>query len=156
MTNYTDVISLEQAKLYLKIDDGQTITDDEITGMINSALSYIEKRTQHIFKTRDKVYYKDCALVQKATVYDYPINNPEGEGFIEGIVYKTNKAIVPTVNDMVTLNIGYDAVEDIPAELIDSALQIINFWFYNSETKNAMNTIPDFVLSNLDTNRRFI
>jgi endo-1,4-beta-mannosidase len=156
MTNYTDVISLEQAKLYLKIDDGQTITDDEITGMINSALSYIEKRTQHIFKTRDKVYYKDCALVQKATVYDYPINNPEGEGFIAGIVYKTNKAIVPTVNDMVTLNIGYDAIEDIPAELIDSALQIINFWFYNSETKNAMNTIPDFVLSNLDTNRRFI
>jgi hypothetical protein len=156
MTNYTDVISLEQAKLYLKIDDGQTITDDEITGMINSALSYVEKRTNHIFKTRDKVYYKDCALVQKATVYDYPINNPEGEGFIAGIVYKTNKAIVPTVNDMVTLNIGYDAVDDIPSELIDSALQLINFWFYNSETKNAMNTIPDFVMANIDTNRRFI
>jgi hypothetical protein len=156
MTNYTDVISLEQAKLYLKIDEGQTITDDEITQMINSALSFIEKRTQHIFKTRNKVYYKDCALVQQTTVYDYPINNPEGEGFIAGIEYKTNKAIVPTVNGFVTLNIGYDSVEDIPSELIDSALQIINFWFYNSETKNAMNTIPDFVLANLNVNRRFI
>lgn len=156
MTNYTDVISLETAKLYLKIDSGQTETNDEITAMINSALSYIEKRTNHIFKTRDKVYYKDCALVQKTTVYDYPINNPEGEGYIAGIVYKTNKAIVPTVNDYVTLNIGYSSVDDVPAELIDSALQLINFWFYNSETKNAMNTVPDFVAINIDVNRRFV
>jgi len=153
MTNYTDVISLEQAKLYLKIDDGQTITDDEIIGMINSALSYIEKRTNHIFKTRDKVYYKDCALVQQVKVYDYPIDNSVTE---LDITYRPLYAIVPTVNDMVTLTIGYEALEDVPVELIDCALQIINFWFYNSETKNALNTIPDFVMANIDLNRRFI
>ena len=153
MTNYTDVISLEQAKLYLKIDDGQTITDDEITGMINSALSFIEKRTNHIFKTRDKVYFKDCALVQQVRVYDYPIDNTETELEIE---YRPLYAIVPTVNNMVTLTTGYTSVEDIPSELIDSALQLINFWFYNSETKNAMNIVPDFVLSNIDVNRRFL
>ena len=39
MTAYTDVISLERAKLYLKIDSLQTETDDEITSMINSSLS---------------------------------------------------------------------------------------------------------------------
>jgi hypothetical protein len=153
MTNYTDVISLEQAKLYLKVDDGQTITDDEITGMINSALSFIEKRTNHIFKTRDKVYFKDCALVQQVRVYDYPIDNTETELEIE---YRPLYAIVPTVNNMVTLTTGYTSVEDIPSELIDSALQLINFWFYNSETKNAMNSVPDFVLSNIDVNRRFL
>lgn len=153
MTNYTDVISLEQAKLYLKIDDGQTITDDEITGMINSALSFIEKRTNHIFKTRDKVYFKDCALVQQVKVYDYPIDNTETELDIE---YRPLYAIVPTVNNMVTLTTGYTSVEDIPSELIDSALQLINFWFYNSETKNAINSVPDFVLSNIDVNRRFL
>lgn len=156
MDAYTDVISLDQAKNYLKIDTGQTATDNEITGMINSALSYIEKRTNHIFKTRDKVYYKDCALVEKATVYDYPINNPEGEGYIENIEYKTNKAIVPTVDGFVTLNIGYEDVEDVPSELIDCALQIINFWFYNQETKNSINSIPDFVMANIDANRRFV
>ncbi len=153
MTNYTDVISLQQAKLYLKIDDGQTVTDDEITGMINSALSFIEKRTNHIFKTRDKVYFKDCALVQQVRVYDYPIDNTETELEIE---YRPLYAIVPTVNNMVTLTTGYTSVEDIPSELIDSALQLINFWFYNSETKNAMNSVPDFVLSNIDVNRRFL
>jgi hypothetical protein len=153
MTNYTDVISLEQAKLYLKIDDGQTVTDNEITGMINSALSFIEKRTNHIFKTRDKVYFKDCALLQQVKVYDYPIDNSETE---LDIIYMNLYAIVPTVNNMVTLTVGYENVEDIPAELIDSALQLINFWFYNSETKNAMNTVPDFVMQNIDVNRRFL
>jgi hypothetical protein len=153
MTNYIDVISLEQAKLYLKIDDAQTITDNEITGMINSALSFIEKRTNHIFKTRDKVYYKDCALVQQVKVYDFPIDNTVTE---LDIVYRPLYAIVPTIDDVVTLTIGYDNLEDIPSELIDSALQLINFWFYNSETNNAMNTVPDFVMQNIDINRRFI
>jgi hypothetical protein len=153
MTNYIDVISLEQAKLYLKIDDAQTITDNEITGMINSALSFIEKRTNHIFKTRDKVYYKDCALVQQVKVYDFPIDNTVTE---LDIVYRPLYAIVPTIDDVVTLTIGYDNLDDIPSELIDSALQLINFWFYNSETNNAMNTIPDFVMQNIDINRRFI
>ena len=153
MTSYLDVISLETAKLYLKIDEGQTETDNEITGMINSALSYIEKRTNHIFKTRDKVYYKDCALVQQVKVYDYPIDNTVTELEIQ---YRPLYAIVPTIDNVVTLTVGYENLEDIPAELIDSALQLINFWFYNSETKNAMNTIPDFVQNNIDINRRFI
>lgn len=153
MTSYLDVISLETAKLYLKIDEGQTETDNEITGMINSALSYIEKRTNHIFKTRDKLYYKDCALVQQVKVYDYPIDNTVTELEIQ---YRPLYAIVPTIDNVVTLTVGYENVEDIPAELIDSALQLINFWFYNSETKNAMNTIPDFVQNNIDINRRFI
>ena len=153
MTSYLDVISLETAKLYLKIDEVQTETDNEITGMINSALSYIEKRTNHIFKTRDKLYYKDCALVQQVKVYDFPIDNTVTELDIK---YRPLYAIVPTIDNVVTLTVGYENVEDIPAELIDSALQLINFWFYNSETKNAMNTIPDFVQNNIDINRRFI
>ena len=153
MTDYINVITLAQAKLYLKIDDGQTETDNEITGMINSALSYIEKRTNHIFKTKTKVYYKDCALVQQVKVYDYPIVMPDPAIDIK---YRNLYAIVPTVNDYVTLTLGYTAVNLIPPELIDSALQLINFWFYNSETKNAMNTVPDFIAINIDVNRRFI
>ena len=152
MTDYTDVISLEQAKLYLKIDDGQDITDDEITGMINSALSFIEKRTNHIFKTREKVYFKDCALVQQVKVYDYPIDNIDELD----IQYRPLYAIVPTVNNMVTLTTAYSSIDDIPSELIDCALQLINFWFYNSETKNAMNSVPDFILSNIYINITFL
>jgi hypothetical protein len=151
MTNYTDVISLATTKLYLKVDAGQTETDAEITQMIGSALSYIEKKTNHIFKTRDKVYYKDCALVQQVKVYDYPIQDTPTDTIVKPLY-----SIVPTVDDVVTLEVGYTDVDDIPTELIDCALSIINFWFYNSETKGADNSIPKFVEMTLDQNRRFL
>lgn len=152
MTNYTDVISLERVKLYLKLDAGQTETDDEITSMINSSLSFIEKRTNHIFKTKNKIYYKDCALVEQATVYDYPIQNTGNLN----IQYSTNKAIVPTVNGFVSLTIGYDNLDDIPNELIDSALQIIKVWFYEAEKQENTSLLPLSVLQAIDVNRRFI
>lgn len=153
MTNYIDVISLERAKLYLKVDASQTETDDEITSMINSSLSFIEKRTNHIFKTRNKVYYKDCALVQQVKVYDFPIDNAETE---YNIVYRPLYAIVPTIDDVVTLTIGYDNVDNIPNELIDAALQLIKVWFYESETQSNTTLIPLSVMESIDVNRRFI
>lgn len=153
MTTYLDVISLEQAKIYLKVDSGQTETDDEITSMINSSLSFIEKRTNHIFKTREKVYYKDCSLVQQVKVYDFPIDNTETE---LDIVYRPLYAIVPTVNDTVTLTIGYILLDDIPNELIDAALQIIKVWFYESEKQENTSLIPLSVLQAIDANRRFL
>lgn len=153
MTTYLDVISLEQAKIYLKVDSGQTETDDEITSMINSSLSFIEKRTNHIFKTREKVYYKDCSLVQQVKIYDYPIDNTETE---LDIVYRPLYAIVPTVNDTVILTIGYILLDDIPSELIDAALQIIKVWFYESEKQENTSLIPLSVLQAIDTNRRFL
>jgi hypothetical protein len=151
MTNYTDVISLATAKLYLKVDEGQTETDAEITQMINSSLAIIEKRTNHIFKTKSKVYYKDCELVQQVKVYDFPIQEAPTYTIVRPLY-----SIVPTVNDVVTLEVGYTNVDDIPTELIDCALSIINFWFYNSETKGSENSIPKFVEMTLDQNRRFL
>jgi len=153
MTDYIDVISLDRAKLYLKIDSGQTVTDDEITSMINSSLSFIEKRTNHIFKTRDKVYYKDCALVQQVKVYDYPIDNSVTA--LE-IIYRPTYAVVPTVDNVVTLTIGYTSVDDIPNELIDSALQLIKVWFYESEKQVNTSLIPLSVMEAIDSNRRFV
>lgn len=149
MTNYIDVISLDQAKLYLKIDTLQTETDDEITSMINSSLSFIEKRTGHIFKTKAKTYYgTDCV-----TVYDYPIDNTESALDIE---YRQLCAIVPTVNGSVTLTVGYEAVSDIPSELIDAALQLIKVWFYESEKQSNTTLIPLSVMEAIDVCRRFI
>lgn len=149
---YLEVLPLETVKNYLKVDEGQTETDAEITQMIKSSLAYIEKRTNHIFQAKSKVYYKDCALVQQVKVYDYPINDADDLD----ILYRPNYAVVPTVNDMVTLSLGYNDIFDVPDELIDAALGIINFWFYNSETKGADNSIPDFINAVIDQNRRFV
>lgn len=151
MTNYTDVISLERAKLYLKVDAGQTETDAEITSMINSSLSFIEKRTNHIFKTRSKVYYKDCALVNQVKVYDFPIQSPPANTITRPLY-----SVVPTVDNIVTLTVGYTTVTDIPNELIDAALQIIKVWFYESEKHENTTLIPISVLQAIDVNKRFL
>jgi len=152
MTAYTDVISLAQAKLYLKIDTLQTETDAEITSMIKSSLSFIEKRTGHIFKTRNKIYYS-CALVNSVIVYDYPIDNTVT---LLDIQYRQTNAIVPTVSGSVVLTLGYTDVDDIPNELIDAALQLLKVYFYESETQQNSTLIPLSVMQAIDVNRRFV
>ena len=152
MTDYIDVISLAQAKLYLKIDALQTETDAEIISMIKSSLSFIEKRTGHIFKTRNKTYYS-CALVNSVIVYDYPIDNAIT---LYDIQYRQTNAIVPTVDGSVILTLGYSDIDDIPNELIDAALQLIKVWFYESETQSNSTLIPLSVMQAIDVNRRFV
>ena len=150
MTSYLDVISLDQAKLYLKVDELQTVTDNEIVSMINSSLSFIEKRTGHILKTKTKTYYS-CALVNRVIVYDYPIIDAP----IETQVRQSN-SIVPTVNGSVSLELGYADIEDVPSELIDAALQLLKVWFYESETQSNTSLIPLSVMQAIDVNRRFV
>ena len=150
MTAYTDVISLERAKLYLKIDSLQTETDDEITSMINSSLSFIEKRTGHIFKTKTKTFYS-CALVNSVIVYEYPIIDAP-----TGTQVRQLNSIVPTVNRSVVLTLGYSDVDDITNELIDAALQLLKVWFYESETQQNTSLIPLSVMQAIDVNRRFV
>jgi len=150
MTTYLDVISLDQAKLYLKIDALQTETDNEITSMINSSLSFIEKRTGHHFKTKNKTFYS-CALVNSVIVYDYPIVDAP-----VGTQVRQLNSVVPTVDGSVILELGYASLDDIPSELIDSALQIIKVWFYESEKQENTSLIPLSVLQAIDANRRFI
>lgn len=150
MTDYTDIISLERAKIYLKIDSLQTETDNEIISMINSSLSFIEKRTGHIFKTKTKTFYS-CALVESVIVYEFPIIDAP-----TGTQVRQLNAIVPTVNGSVTLELGYADLEDIPSELIDAALQLLKVWFYESETQSNTTLIPLSVMQAIDVNRRFV
>lgn len=150
MTNYIDVISLERAKMYLKIDSMQTETDEEITSMINSALSFVEKRTGHIFKTKAKTYY-NTPCVNSVVVWDFPIQEAP-----DGTTFRQLNAIVPTVDGSVTLTLGYEVLEDIPSELIDAALQLLKVWFYESEKQSNTTLIPLSVMEAIDVNRRFI
>lgn len=152
MTTYLNVISLAQAKLYLKIDALQTETDAEITSMIKSSLSFIEKRTGHIFLTKNKTYYS-CALTDSVIVYDYPIDNSVT---LLNIQYRQTNAIVPTTNGSVTLTLGYTDTDELPNELIDAALQLIKVWFYESETQSNSTLIPLSVMQAIDVNRRYI
>lgn len=147
---YIDVISLDRAKDYLRIDLSLTDEDNEITAMINGACSYIEKRTNLIFYPRNKTYKGACQV----KVYDYPINSivtdPSPFAY-EQPMY----TIYPDVKT-VELNVGFTEPIDIPFELVQACLQMIKVWYYESEKQVNTTLIPDSVKEAIDLNRRFI
>jgi hypothetical protein len=146
---YIDVITLARAKNYLRIDSDLTDDDTLITSMINGALRFIEKRTNHIMFIQEKVYNGSCQV----KVYDYPINsivtNPAP--------FKVDFSLFTIYPDVktVTLNVGY-GVDEVPDDLIQAGLQMIKVWYYESEKQVNITLIPESVMQVIDINKRFI
>jgi len=86
---YLDIITLADAKTYLRIDDTLTEDDAQITRMIKASLSQIERITNYIFFARSKSYVvENCSV----NVYDFPINSlttPTTATSVEKAVYTT-------------------------------------------------------------------
>ena len=146
---YLDVISLERAKNYLRIDADLTDDDAEITSMINAACLYVEKRTNHILYPRDKTYSGACQV----KVYDYPINSIVTDPAPWGVEFSL-LTVYPDVKT-VTLNVGY-ATNTVPDDLIQPMLQMIKVWYYESEKQVNSTLIPESVKEALDLNKRFL
>jgi hypothetical protein len=147
--SYLNIISLSQAKTYLRIDEDQNETDIEIISMIEGCLSFIEKRTNHILFPRDKIYYADNI----ANVYDFPINTIPSTSV--QLIYSTYSSIT-TFNRSVLLNVGYINVSDVPEELRQAALQMLKVFYFEAEKQVNTSLIPMAVLMLLDINKRYI
>jgi hypothetical protein len=155
ITAYTDIITLERARNYLRVDDTLTADDDEIKSMIKAAFLFMERYTDHIFMPKPFTQYSNgyiggCAVV---TVYKYPINTTTPEDV--KIFKKRNLSTTFEVVE-VTYEAGYTEVEQIPDDLIQSALQIIKVWYFESEKQVNETLIPVSVRQVLDTYRRFV
>ena len=149
---YNHILTLEEAKRYLRVDSDFTDDDPDIERMINSAFSYIEKQTNHICKEQDKTYHKD--YTGYINVYDHPINTTT---FPDGIFPLYYPGFVRFCNvDSIELNIGYVNKINMPSELIECALQIIKVWYYEAEKNINTTLLPENVKQIIDTNRRFI
>ena len=144
--SYLDVISLQRAKDYLRVDLGFIDDDEQITSMINASLRFIEKRTNHIMYAQEK----DFAGVCQVKVYDFPINTVSPLFNVNYSLFK----IFPNDNK-VTLNVGY-AVGEVPDELIEAALQMIKVWYYESEKQVNSTLIPESVHEVIDIYKRFL
>lgn len=147
--SYLTVIPLNTAKDYLRVDTGFADDDAQITIMINGALRYIEKRTNHIMYVQEKVYTGVCQV----KVYDYPINSIVTDP-APFVVHFTMFDIFPN-DKTVTLNVGY-AVGEVPDELILAALEMIKVWYYESEKQVNTTLIPESVKEVIDIYRRFL
>jgi len=152
---YTDIISLQQAKDYLRVDKDLTDDDNQITGMINASLAFVERYTNHILFSRNKEYlFNDC---QNVRVYDFPINalvSPTDAERTE----KNNYSIYTTNNSSNTkleLTVGYSDSNDIPREIIEFAYNMIELYYYQKET-NDSDGVPKWMKSTIDQYKRFI
>lgn len=141
---YIDVIPLEIVKDYLGIDD--TSRDREITRMIDSACRYIEKYTNVMLVEREKDYFNTNGCIR---VYDYPINT---ESELQEV--KSTYSLYST--DSITLSVGYELATEVPSDLVDAGLQIIDNWFYASENRTNANVLPMGAKMILDLHKRFI
>tara|TARA_R110000868_G_scaffold4608_2_gene28767 strand:+ start:33 stop:503 length:471 start_codon:yes stop_codon:yes gene_type:complete len=153
---YIDVLTLAQAKTFLRIDDTLADDDAQVTQMISSALSTIERRTNVLVYARDKSY-----LVQdyEVKVYDFPINSitsPTTVVETERELYTTYTTKLSTELKVV-LNVGYANVSSVPSALIDAALQLLKYMYYEAETNTAAKgNIPYWIQEMIDQHKRFI
>lgn len=147
--SYLSVISLSDAKTYLGVDD--TARDAEISRIIKSALSYIEKRTNIILDAKDKLYYYDTT--DCAYVFDYPINSTTNT--TATVEVKQSYSIYTETDsdiDSITINVGYSDPTDIEHDLIECGYAIIECLFNGGK----LSELSDAIESMISVNRRFI
>lgn len=149
--SYLDILPLTEIKNYLRLDDDFTDDDQAIARMAESAFGYISKQTNHIFKPTDKFYPVINGCID---VYDYPINTTDfGKNHVP--LYYGDKVSFYT-NSGITLNVGYLVRADVPSELIEACLIIIDAFYYAAEKKADMSVIPQSAKDIIHTHRRFI
>ena len=87
-------------------------------------------------------------------VYDYPINSlitPTTAVALEKAIYTTYTTLLKT-ELKVQLNVGYVLATDVPSDLIEVALEMIDLMYYSPETgksiKSNLSELSKMVLSN--------
>jgi hypothetical protein len=161
IADYLAIIPLTTAKNYLRIDDSLTADDDLIESMIDAALQYVEQYTNHILVEQNKTYYGNndpwfCAS-NVYEIYDFPIVSVVEPSDPDDYTSKTfnTKTKYTMQSDTLELNLGYDQVSDIPQAFIQSALAILQVWYYNSEQQQSTALVPKSVQFALNPYRRF-
>ena len=155
---YLDFITLADAKSYLRVDDTLTDDDAQISRMIKSALSTIEKRTNVLVYARSKNYLFQNYCVR---VYDFPINSVTlplvADMTVEEKSLYTNYEAKKSTDKTLTLNVGHVDPLDVPWELVDCALQYVKYLYYEAETDKAnKGMLPLWLQDMINQNKRYI
>lgn len=146
--SYLTVITLDTAKIHLRVDDNAS--DNEITRMIKSACRYIENYTNVMLYKREKVYNVTNKCVR---VYDAPIVQPTG---VTKEIKGTYTLYSEIETDTLTLEVGYPFSTQVPSDLIDAALAMVDVWFFGAEKQVDTTLIPQDVKLTLDMYKRFL
>ena len=141
------MITLSQAKNYLRIDDDFTEDDESILRMIKAAFQFIEKRTNHVFFQEERTYNRlDRKYID---IFDYPVSYDCELTKLDYSGFTRFDA------DSVTVTVGYASEYDVPSPLIEAALQMLKVFYYEAEKQVNTTLIPESVNQILNDYRRF-
>lgn len=135
-----DVISVEQAKAYLRVDFDTD--DDLITSLIQTSVAWVEQYTCYRLFERVELF---IAYNCKTGLPYYPIEvtSVEYDGDEQDIVTKNRplELVVECKKDsVITATVGYSDVADIPAPLLTACYKLITYLYENRDAYGA--TLP--------------
>lgn len=144
-------ITIDQAKLYLRIDDVlDAAQTNELQSMIDAAETFIERKTGYILTPKSKYYLPSADGCLR--VYDTPITSDLSAYTTE----ERNGYLLIIGETGVTLDVGYATVAEIPQDLINAALMMLKVWYYESEKQVNTSLIPEAVRQVIWNRKRFI
>ena len=141
---YTDIISVEDAKDYLGVDD--TSRDAEIARLIKSALKYLEKRTNIIMQEVVKIYPIVDGCVR---VYDSPIITTS----FPSSTTRTKKSLYSLFedNELTEISLTVGSI-DVDSDLIEAGYMLIEHYFQEGDRSK----LPLEVENIINMNKRFV
>ena len=146
---FIDVVTLAEAKAWLRVDDGFTTDDALITSLINASGSIIELHTNHLLYAREKTYK---FFDGEKRVYDYPINSVTSPTDVDSDERSLYTWYVSSSDDLV-LNVGYD-VADVPPLLKIKMLEIVDA-MYNGNDNESVTEFNEALYKSISQYRRF-
>ena len=170
ITAYSQVISLADAANYLRIDE-DLMDDDlieekaDVEQMRDAALSFVERKTNHIVLSVDRKY-PIPPQSNVIRVYDFPINNLIDSTLEEDEDYEVevkNNYSEYKIYDSDTLeqgyieiNVGYDTKADVPAGIIQLAKNVLKQYYYEQQNMRPAGAMPGVVKHLINQFRRFL
>jgi hypothetical protein len=142
-----NVVTLNQAKLWLRVDADDDSNDQIITTLIKAAVNQVEKYTLQILYQR--------ALTARTTVggaykiYEYPLLSVESVGDETWNEYETQwyteviaqNVGLQTVSFVAGYGWDYNLGSEVPEDIITAIYEMLTYWYENRD--NARQGMPD-------------
>lgn len=152
--NALNVVTLDQAKLYLRLDPDYTYDDDLIEALIKSAVQEVELRTLQILYQR--VITAKTLANGKYKIYEYPlisvesvVNSDAEEQTFELIETEHYTDVISASSEIQTITFvagygwDYEGGTEVPDAIQTAIKQMVNYLYENRD--NAKTEYPAIV-----------
>jgi uncharacterized phiE125 gp8 family phage protein len=157
--NQLNVVSLAEAKLYLRIDPDDTVEDGLITSLIKSAVNQAEQFTLQILWQRELSAITPVSGILR--IFDYPIVSIENvkDPDLATLTFETietqaytevisGTAGLNTVNYVAGYGWNYDGGSEVPDDIETAIKTMIAYYYENRDNPVVgMPTIATLLLS---------